>query len=64
MVKQIRLEFLEEEDFGELEELWEMLPEQARREVMQHYARLMARASVQRIRALRTDREVGDEPND
>jgi hypothetical protein len=64
MVKQIRLDFPEEEDFEKLEELWETLPEQARQEVTQHYARLMARASVQRIRALKADREVSDEPND
>ena len=61
MVRQTVLQFLEEE---ELEALWEALPEQARREVTQHYARLMAGASVRRIRALRTDRETGDESSD
>ena len=61
MVKQRGLAFLDRES---LEELWERLPEQARREVTEHYARLMARASVRRIAALRTNREVGDESSD
>jgi hypothetical protein len=61
MVKQRRLEFVEREV---LEALWERLPEEARREVTAHYARLMARASVRWMRALRTDREVGDESSD
>ena len=58
MVKQTELAFVEREV---LEQLWERFPEQARGEVTQQYARLMARASVRRIRALRTNREVGDE---
>ena len=64
MIKQRRLAFLEQEC---LEALWERFPEQAREEVTRHYARLMARASVERIRALRKNeekREVGDESND
>lgn len=64
MIRQRRLAFLETEC---LETLWEQFPESARREVTQHYARLMARASVERIRALRTNqknREVGDESSD
>lgn len=64
MIKQRRLAFLETEC---LETLWEQFPEQARHEVAQHYARLMARASVERIRALRThhkNREVSDESSD
>jgi len=64
MIKQRRLAFLETEC---LETLWEQLPEPARREATQHYARLMARASVARIRALRTNqkkREMGDESSD
>lgn len=64
MIKQRRLAFLETEC---LETLWEQFPESARREVTQHYARLMARASVERIRALRTNQknpEVGDESSD
>ena len=64
MIKQRRLAFLEQEC---LEALWERFPEQAREEVTQHYARLLARASVERIRALRKNeaiREVGDESND
>lgn len=64
MIKQRRLAFFEQEG---LEALWEQLPEPARREATQHYARLMARASVERIRALRTsqkNREVSDESSD
>ncbi len=64
MFKQRWLEFLEPE---RLERLWEGFPEQARREVTQHYARLMAHASVAQIRALRTNeknREVSDESSD
>ena len=63
-VKQIGLAFLETKC---LEALWEQVPESARREVTQHYARLMARASVERIRALRTsqkNREVSNESSD
>ena len=63
MIKQRRLAFLEAEC---LEALWEQFPEPARSEVTQHYARLMARASVEQIRALKTNkkREVGDESSD
>ena len=61
MIKQRRLAFFEQEC---LEALWEQFPEPARYEVTQHYARLMACASVERIQALRTHetkREVSDE---
>ncbi len=64
MIKQRRLAFLETEC---LEALWEQFPERGRDEVTRHVARLMARASVKRIRALRTNRknrEVGDESSD
>ena len=64
MIKQRQLAFLETEC---LEALWEQIPEHARREVTQQCARLMARASVERIRALRTsqkNREVSDESSD
>ena len=50
-----------------LEALWDRFPESAREEVTQQYARLMARASVERIRALRTNqkkREMGNESSD
>jgi len=60
MVKQQGLAFLEEE---RLERLWDGFPEPARREVMQQYARLMARAAVERIRAQRRQAEGSDEPN-
>ena len=56
MFKQRCLELFEEEG---LERLWEAFPEAARAEVTAHYARLMA----QRLRALRKQQEVGDEPN-
>ena len=58
MFKQKWLEFIESE---RLEELWEDFPEAARCEVTQHYARMMARKTVQRIRELRKKREAGDE---
>jgi hypothetical protein len=64
MIRQKQLAFLEQEGH---EALWERFPELARQEVTQHYARLMARASVTRIRALRTNetkREVSDESRD
>ena len=64
MIKQKQLAFLEQED---LEALWERFPEPAREAVTRQYARLMARASVERIRALRktaANREVSDESQD
>ncbi len=64
MIKQRWLAFLEPEY---LESLWQQFPAEARDEVTQQYARLMARASVTRIRALRKDsknREVNDESDD
>jgi hypothetical protein len=60
MFKQRYLDFFEEED---LERLWEGFPEAARAEVTAHYARLMAQSAVQRLRALRKQEEVGDEPH-
>ena len=59
MFKQRRLAFIEE---GQLERLWTEFPEQARSEVTQHYARLMARTAVQRVRQLREKQEAGNEP--
>ncbi len=64
MIKQRWLAFLEPEC---LELLWQQFPEQARDEVTQQYPRLMARISVERIRALRkdnTNQEVSDESDD
>ncbi len=64
MMKQKCLAFLEQ---ACLEALWETFPEQARNEVTRQLARLMARASVARIRALSADskkQEVRDESND
>lgn len=59
MVKQMRLELPDEEH---LDRLWEGFPEAPKRELTQQLARLMARTAVQRIRALKTKQEVGDEP--
>ncbi len=64
MMKQQRLAFLEQEC---LETLWEQFPEHARDEVTRQVARLMARALVAQIRALRADNdnpEVSDDSND
>ena len=64
MDKQRHLAIFEQ---ASLEVLWERFPESAREEVTQQYARLMARASVEQIRALRANenkREMGDESSD
>ena len=64
MMKQQRLAFLEQEY---LETLWEQFPEHAREEVTRQVARLMARALVAQIRALRADNnnpEMSDDAND
>ncbi len=63
MIKQRRLAFFEQTS---LEALWEQFPKQARDEVTQQYARLMASATVARIQALRTKKnpEVSDETTD
>ena len=50
MMKQQRLAFLEQEY---LETIWEQLPEPARDKLTRQVARLMARALVAQIRALR-----------
>ncbi len=63
MMKQQRLAFLEQES---LETLWQQLPEPARDELTRQVARLMARALVAQIRALRADNdspEVSDDSN-
>ena len=60
MFKQRRLMFIEE---TQLETLWEEFPEAARSEVTQHYARLMARTAVQRIRQVREKQEADNEPS-
>ena len=59
MFKQKQLAFIEE---GQIERLWKEFPEQARSEVTQHYARLMARTAVQRIRQLREKQEADNDP--
>lgn len=65
MTKQRWLAFVEEEF---LETLWETFPEQEKNEVTEQFARLMARAAVERIRDLRKNppdsREVSDESID
>ena len=62
MMKQQRLAFLEQEC---LETIWEQFPEQARDELTRQVARLMARALVAQIRALRENNnpEVSDDSN-
>ncbi len=62
MMKQQRLAFLEQEC---LETLWEQFPEPARDEVTRQVSRLMARALVAQIRALRKNDspEVSDDSN-
>jgi len=63
MMKQQRLAFLEQEC---LEMIWEQFPEPARDELTRQVARLMARALVAQIRALRADHcnpEVSDDSN-
>ncbi len=59
MFKQRRLMFIEE---AQLERQWETFPESAKSEVTHHYARLMARTAVQRIRQLREKQEADNEP--
>ena len=61
MFKPKQLAFL---DQAEVEPVWERLPEQARMEVTQHYARLMTRALVWRIAALKANGEADDESSD
>ncbi len=64
MMKQQRLAFLEQEC---LETIWVQLPEDARDELTRQVARLMARALVAQIRALRANNnnpEVSDDSND
>jgi len=60
MMKQQRLAFLEQEC---LEMIWEQFPEPARDELTRQVARLMARALVAQIRALRENNnpEVSDD---
>ena len=60
MMKQQRLAFLEQEC---LETLWQQFPKQARDELTRQVARLMARALVAQIRALRENNnpEVSDD---
>ncbi len=63
MMKQQRLAFLEQEC---LETIWEQFPEPARDELTRQGARLMARALVAQIQALRENNnpEVSDDSSD
>jgi hypothetical protein len=61
MQKQLWLEFIEQED---LDALWEGFPEQARTQVTQRYARLMAQMLAARVSQATLEKEVGDEPGD
>jgi len=58
MQKQLWRDLIEQED---IEALWEGFPDQARREVTQQYARLMAQRLAARVQQAK---EVGDEPGE
>ncbi|MGH8474037.1 MAG: hypothetical protein ACREVJ_16670 [Gammaproteobacteria bacterium] len=58
MHKQMWLEFIEREDW---EALWAGFPEQARSEVTELYARLMAQILAERVRGVYSAKEVCDE---
>jgi hypothetical protein len=60
MVKQLWLEFIEQED---IESLWAGFSEAARRELTQQVARLMARQLTARVQQGQGVKEVGDEPS-
>lgn len=61
MVKQLWLEFIEQED---IESLWTGFPEAARRELTQQMARLMARQLAARVQQGQGVKEVDDEPSE
>jgi len=61
MPKQLWLEFIEQEN---IEALWEGFPEQARTQVTQQYAQLMAQRLAARVQQGKSAKEVGDEPSD
>ena len=61
MPKQLWLDLIEQEN---LEALWEGFPEEARSEVTQQYARLMAQILAARVRRGKSAKEVGDEPGE
>lgn len=61
MHKQLWLGLGEQENS---EVLWEGFPEQARRDVTQQVARLMAQQLAARVQAAKAVQEVGDEPRD
>ena len=61
MPKQLWLELIEQES---IEVLWEGFPENARSELTQQYARLMAQRLAARVQQGKGAKEVGDEPSD
>jgi hypothetical protein len=61
MPKQLWLDLIEQEN---LEALWEGFPEEARSEVTQQYARLMAQILAARVQRGKSAKEVGDEPGE
>jgi len=61
MPKQLWLEFSGQEN---IEALWEGFPEQARTEVTQQVARLMAQRLAARVQRAKDTKEVGDEPHE
>jgi len=61
MQEQLWLGFIEQE---ELEALWEGFPEQARREVTELYARLMAQRLAAHMAKATLEKEACDEPSE
>ena len=61
MPKQLWLELIGQEN---IEALWEGFPEQARTEVTQQVARLMAQRLAACVQQGKGAKEVGDEPNE
>ena len=58
MSKQRWLDFVQQEF---LEAVWDRFPEEARREVTEHYARLMARMLAERVQTQRHEQEESHE---
>ncbi len=61
MQKQLWRDLIEQED---IEALWEGFPDQARRQLTQQYARLMAQRLAARVQQAKAAKEVGDEPGE
>ena len=61
MQKQLWRDLIEQED---IEALWEGFPDQARRQLTQQYAWLMAQRLAARVQQAKAAKEVGDEPGE